>query len=340
MSLVTRFSVFSHCNDLGGKVWNPAIKWTKKYAVFVVLETDQGCSGLGECWCFDTAPDTLVAFLRTEIAPQFLGTPVADIKSVCERLVIAATLTARHGILASALSGVDIAAHDLQSREANLPLWRFLRVQAGNDTQAAGSVYLYASGGLYGQDKTTHDLVAEMCAMQASGYNLVKMKVGALSLQQDIERVLAVLDALPLTCKLIIDGVYRYSYHQALTVFSALPADRIEAFQSPLAVQDVAGMRSLCKEGVPVMSAEAEYRQEVHCQLLAMSAVKYLQVAPIACGGISRLQELHNRMELKTEPTSAMSLEVSSTAVAFMAACHFAAAPINQVSALHCLAPR
>ena len=59
MSVIRSFSVFTHCNDLGGKVWNPAIRWTKKYAVFVVLENDQGVQGIGECWCFDTAPDAL-----------------------------------------------------------------------------------------------------------------------------------------------------------------------------------------------------------------------------------------------------------------------------------------
>ena len=62
MARITRISVHTHCNDLGGKVWNPAIRWTLKYAVFVVLYDAEGRSGTGECWCFDSAPDALVAF--------------------------------------------------------------------------------------------------------------------------------------------------------------------------------------------------------------------------------------------------------------------------------------
>ena len=68
MNSIKQIAVKFHCNDLGGKVWNPALRWTKKFAVFVELIDDAGRVGLGECWCFDSAPDALLAFLRTEVA--------------------------------------------------------------------------------------------------------------------------------------------------------------------------------------------------------------------------------------------------------------------------------
>lgn len=80
-SCISRISVFTHCNDLGGAVWNPAIRWTRKYAVFVVVEDDAGVQALAKCWCFDPAPGALVAFLRTEVVPKFLGVALADAQS-------------------------------------------------------------------------------------------------------------------------------------------------------------------------------------------------------------------------------------------------------------------
>ena len=331
MSVIRSFSVFTHCNDLGGKVWNPAIRWTKKYAVFVVLESDQGVQGLGECWCFDTAPDALVAFLRTELAPHILGCRLVDYPSIYDQLIDKATLTARHGILASALSGVDIAVWDMRSRIAEKPLWSYIRSFNNVKQVADGHIKLYGSGGLYGENKTLDDLADEMCDMYRSGFSIVKMKVGGLSLSEDIERVQTVLGKLDCSCKLIIDGVYSYTSVDALRLYKALPASRIEAFQSPLRSNDIVGMQMLCQAGVPVMATEAEYREEIHQMLIERRAVKYLQTAPIASGGFTRLNMLSEKLTLTESRSIKLSLEVSSTAVAMAAACHYAAASSSVV---------
>lgn len=316
-SKTTHISVFTHCNDLGGKIWNPAIRWTKKYAVFVCIQDDTGRQGLGECWCFDTAPDALVAFLRTEVIQHFLGTSLEDMADICNAMITRATLTARHGILASALSGIDIAMWDLRAQHANEPIWMNL------SSNARGTVNLYASGGLYGVGKTPAMLADEMAGHAQRGFILSKMKVGGDTIEADVARVHAVLKALPEYSKLIIDGVYSYSAADALRVFNALPEGRIEAFQSPTKAWDYDGMARLSKAGVPVMATEAEYRPELHEKLTHDAQVAFLQTAPIACGGISRVMALS---QLVADTPTRLSLEVSSTAVALMAACQIAAA--------------
>lgn len=335
MHKVTNFSVYSHCNDLGGKVWNPAIKWTKKYAVFVQLETETGFTGLGECWCFDTSPEVLVSFLRTEIAPLVVGASLDSLETIFKHLFIRATLTARHGILASALSGVDISAWDIRSQSAGLPLWAYIQgfisksssdsVFKGSQVKA-GNMQLYGSGGLYGQNKSVADLCLEMSNMAQIGFDTVKMKVGGLSMPEDLERVHSVLSAIGDSHSLIIDGVYSYTPSQALELFRALPSERIAAFQSPVNASDLEGMRMLCESSVPVMGTEAEYREELHSLLIGNKCVRYLQTAPIACGGITRLVELHKQIQRSHNESIALSLEVSSTAIALVIACHIAAA--------------
>ncbi|NIA71331.1 mandelate racemase/muconate lactonizing enzyme family protein [Pelagibius litoralis] len=317
MSFVANIRVHTHCNDLSGKFWNPAIRWTKKYVVFVEVEDGAGRIGLGECWCFDTAPDTLCAYLKTEVIPAFLGRELSSLEEILTTLWTRATLTARHGLLASAMSGLDIAMHDLRAQSQQRPIWRSM-----NDT-AAGHVRLYASGGLYGQGKGLPELAREVAGMSQAGFSIVKMKIGGLDFEADLERVRQALDVLPSTSRLIIDAVYSLTPVEALRFFEALPTERIEAFQSPLPAEDIAGMARLVRAGVPVMATEAEYRREVHARLVEERAVSFLQTAPIACGGFGRLTEL---ADLVRETEIRLSLEVSSTAVALMAACHFAAA--------------
>lgn len=302
------------------------IRWTTKHAVFVHLLLDDGHIGTGECWCFDTSPEALVVFLRTEVAPNIIGLDITEFDSVVERLQLRATLTARHGMLASALSGVDIAIWDLRARLHEQSLASLLSAdQAVTSGQLAtnGTFELYSSGGLYGLDKGIDDLVREMTSMVADGFTLLKMKVGGESMTTDCLRVEAVLAAIPSEVRLIIDGVYSYAAKEAIQLYEQLPTDRIEAFQSPVVAADIEAMAWLCHRGVPVMGTEAEYRPEIHQRLVDSGAIRFLQTAPIASGGITRLRELD--VLVKDTPIQ-LSLEVSSTAIAMMAACHFAAA--------------
>lgn len=316
-SKIAQIKVHTHCHELGGKIWNPSIRWTDKYAVFVTLHDSGGKVGLGECWCFDAAPDALVAYLRTEVTPHFLGQALTDVPLIAGELFEKATLTARHGILASALAGIDIAMCDLTAKHENTPLWRTL------NKDGSGAAHLYASGGLYGEGKSVDDLCDEIASHAAQGFALSKMKIGALSVQEDTARVKAVLAALPESAKLIIDGVYSYSCDDALRLFEALPAERIEAFQSPTKAWNYTGMAHLTKAGVPVMATEAEYRPEVHDWLINEVGVAFLQTAPIAVGGLTQIAVLADKVK---ETQTRLSLEVSSTAIALMAAVHAAAA--------------
>ena len=101
------------------------------------------------------------------VAPHFLDRSSEDLEGISLTLTDGATLTARHGILASALSGMDIAIRDLQSRTRGLPrLWQDL-ARAG-----PGYARLYASGGLYGDGKTDEDLLPNLWRWPSTGLSL------------------------------------------------------------------------------------------------------------------------------------------------------------------------
>jgi L-alanine-DL-glutamate epimerase-like enolase superfamily enzyme len=159
-------------------------------------------------------------------------------------------------------------------------------------------------------------------AQLAARFDIVKFKIGALKPEEDLARISAILEAIPANTRLIIDCVYSYSYDQFSRIYEALPRRRIEAIQSPLPAERLRDMARLTAQGVPVMANEAEYRVELHDELIERQAVRFLQVAPVAVGGITRLRQL----SIKTVGTSVdLSLEVSSTAIALTVAAQFAA---------------
>ncbi|MBT6634370.1 MAG: mandelate racemase/muconate lactonizing enzyme family protein [Gammaproteobacteria bacterium] len=315
--IISSIKVSTVLNDLGGKVWNPQIKWSKKYSVFVELISDTGLSGVGECWCFDSSPDALIAFLRTEVLPHIVGCELNEAWGNLGDLKCRAVLTARHGILCSASSGVDIGLWDLNAKSKNVPLWKAI------NADGAGVAHLYASGGLYGSNKTIELLCKEMKSYIDAGFDTVKMKIGGMKIDDDIARIEAVCRSIGPNVSLIIDGVYSYDQESALAIFSKVQHNNIIAFQSPMRAHNFSHMRNLCAQDVPVMMTEAEYRPEVFEQLIEGGSVKILQVSPIACGGITPLLELAERA---SKVGVMLSPEISSTAVAMMAGCHLAAA--------------
>ncbi len=293
------------------------IRWSKKHAVFVQLNSHCGLTGLGECWCFDTEPDALVAYLKTEVLPHLLGHSVDKIRSTLDALRRRATLTARHGMLASASSGIDIALWDLCARQQRLPLCKLINADAST------RVRLYASGGLYGLDKSNADLCDELRGFVDSGFAAVKMKVGGLSVDEDAQRVQQVRQAIGADTELIVDGVYSFDLDSAMAFFKKIQDCDIAGFQSPVEARQIGHMATLRRAGVPVMGVEAEYREEILTSYIDDGAVQILQVAPIACGGVSTTLHLADRARAAG---IVLSPEVSSTALATMVACHLAAA--------------
>ncbi len=314
---IRRLRVSSLANNLGGRLWNPRIRWTEKHAVFIELEAADGLVGLGECWCFDASPKALIAFAETEVCPQLPGKTPEEIRAVLEELTERATLTARHGILASVISGLDLALWDLAAQRAGQPLWQLF------DATGPGTCQVYASGGLYAEDKGPTELAEELSGYARQGFRAVKMKVGSLSLEADAARVAAARAALGPDCGLIVDGVSSFDRDQALRFFDLVRDSNPLAFQAPVPPSDLAGMRRLHDAGVPVMAGEAEYRAELFDALIDEGAVSLLQVAPIACGGPSRVLALAERCR---KAGIGLSLETCSTAVATLAALHLGAA--------------
>ena len=55
-------------------------------------------------------------------------------------------------------------------------------------------VFVYAAGGYYYPGKDNDQLKAEMTGYLETGYNVVKMKIGAVDLAEDVKRIETVLE--------------------------------------------------------------------------------------------------------------------------------------------------
>ncbi len=97
-----------------------------------------------------------------------------------------------HGERSVAVGVLDMAVWDAVAKIEEKPLYRLLN-ERFNKGKSEKEIFVYAAGGYYYPGKGTESLVKEMRGYLEQGYKVVKMKIGAASLSEDMQRIEAVL---------------------------------------------------------------------------------------------------------------------------------------------------
>jgi L-alanine-DL-glutamate epimerase-like enolase superfamily enzyme len=169
--------VRSECFVLRAPIDKPVVNafgsMAERVAVFVRLTDADGLTGWGEIWSnFPTVgAEHRARLFHTFIAPRLIGRRIDDPASFWAETDRALHLwglqAGEPGAFAAALSGADLALHDLAARRAGVPLWRALGGEDG------GSVAVYASG--LNPDAQALDQVE---AARADKHRAFKIKIG------------------------------------------------------------------------------------------------------------------------------------------------------------------
>ena len=113
-----------------------------------------------------------------------------------------------HGERSVAMGTIDMAVWDAVAKIAGKPLFRLLAEQHG--LKANPRVFVYAAGGYYYPGKDNTALCAEMRSYLERGYNVVKMKIGGASIDEDRARIQAVLKEIGSEAQLAVDANGRF----------------------------------------------------------------------------------------------------------------------------------
>lgn len=100
-----------------------------------------------------------------------------------------------HGERSVAVGVIDMAVWDAVAKIADQPLYRLLADRFGTD-QPDEKVFVYAAGGYYYPGKGQAELRREMEPYLDNGYTVLKMKIGAVPLAEDLRRIETVLKLL------------------------------------------------------------------------------------------------------------------------------------------------
>jgi L-alanine-DL-glutamate epimerase-like enolase superfamily enzyme len=119
-----------------------------------------------------------------------------------------------HGERSVAVGTIDMAVWDAVAKIAGMPLFRLLAARHG--VQADPRVFVYAAGGYYYPGKDLTALRAEMRSYLNRGYTVVKMKIGGAEIDEDRERIEAVLAEIGSEAQLGVDANGRFNLETAI----------------------------------------------------------------------------------------------------------------------------
>jgi L-alanine-DL-glutamate epimerase-like enolase superfamily enzyme len=252
----------------------------------VVIETSEGVSGRSAISIGrgDKTPDILAHLINAELAPVVVGEDAFLIRAIRDKLW---KLTDYHGTLGLALfgiAGIDIALWDTVGRALGQPVWRLLGAQRDR-------VPAYAMVGWLNYDRDTLQRIATEAMEQ--GFVGVKMKVGAPTLKEDVQRIEAVRAAIGRDALLMVDANQVFSRNEALRRGRVYEELGCYWFEEPLRADDTDGLAELAHElTIPIASGENNYGKRQFRPLFERRAVDIVQPDLRRAGGLTECLEI------------------------------------------------
>jgi len=212
----------------------------------------------------------------------------------------------------AAAHAISLARADLRARERGVALADSLVADP------ARSVPVNATLGDAGTDATVR---AANRAVEA-GFECLKVKVGARSVEADLDRIRAVREAVGNT-EIRVDANGAWDRPAARTAIEGLVHCSVACVEQPLPPDDLAGHAELRGRGVEIALDESVRERGVDA-ILAAGGADVLVLKPMALGGIGRARDLAVRG--RERGVASIVTTTIDAVVARTAALHLAAA--------------
>lgn len=189
--------------------------------------------------------------------------------------------------IVTACSVIDTALWDILGKAARLPLYQLLGGYA-NRARA------YAGGGYYRQDKGLAELREEMCRFREMGYTAFKMKIGGLTLREDVARVAAAREAIGAESALMVDVNGAWDLDQAREGVRALRDFDLTWIEEPLCWAETKRFLPLLRAGSPIPIAEG-HNEATHLaciEFMERAAVDIVQFDATSFAGITHSRKI------------------------------------------------
>ena len=281
--------------DHGHLTWTAHEPFARAVLTLVEIRTDAGVVGIGEV---ASGPQPVVCDMLRMIKPAILGLDPRGHVDIWDHML--SITTPRRGCIfngddlpsplarhlrwpfMAAMAGIDIALWDIKAKSVDLPVFRLM---GGSRTD----VFTYAVGGMYRKDGTPSDYAHELAEFARVGFKCVKLKSGGLSLDNEIERIRAVRDAIGTDVQLALDVNAAYDVEECIEYANTAAEFDIAWLEEPLHwyLQPADYVRLARSCPIPLAHGEREWHRFAARDFIDSGALRYIQFDSARFGGIT-----------------------------------------------------
>ncbi|MEX0762953.1 MAG: mandelate racemase/muconate lactonizing enzyme family protein [Dehalococcoidia bacterium] len=278
--------------------WMSLVPVTTAHELVVRIHTEDGLVGLGHTdqlpGIFTTdrsgnfAPGNAAGIVPGAIAPLLVGQDALEHERLWSdmfRLTYQKNWSgkgwSRRQIMAS-IAAVDMALWDLKAKALGLPVYRLLGT-------GSNRVPCYLAGGYYRDGKSLDHLVSECGKYARQGFKALKMRVGGMTLEEDVERVAAVREAVGPDMKLMLDVNEAYDSQEAIRAAELYTPSDIFWFEEPAHwYEGYSGLRRVADTiDIPLAGGEQCETRWDAAEMVEQSGIRFMEFDCMRTGGPS-----------------------------------------------------
>jgi len=251
-------------------------------AVLVKIHTDEGITGIAETgdtspWYMGESQDSIMYNINHVFGPQILlGEDPFNIDRIVAKMDRAAKVNNQ------AKAVIDYALHDIMGKTLGVPVYKLL---GGLSNEKIPLAFVMSSG-------TAEEVGAEGRKLVKAGFKALKLKVGARTIEEDLETVGALRDAVGSDVKVIIDTNGGWHYFQALRFLKKAARYDLFLSEQPLPWWDMDGLARLRRNAdVPIFADESAAELNDLLKLIQRDAVDGFFLKVPKAGGILKSQK-------------------------------------------------
>ena len=282
--------------------------------VIVIIRTDDGISGYGECSPFMTingeSMDTcfILGQYLAKVLKEKDPLNIEECSQAMDKVIYANT---------SIKSAFDIALYDIASQHANLPLYAFLN---GDNRKVLVTDYTVSLG-------DANKMATDAQKIKDNGFRVIKVKLGE-NKEKDVERIRLIRETIGPDIPLRIDANQGWDKDEAIEILNALSAYNIEDCEEPIARWNFMELPEVRKKSpIPIMADESCCDHHDAKRLIDLSACDMLNIKLGKSSGIFKAQKI-----IKLSEKAGIKLQVGGfleSRLGFTASAHLALSSDN-----------
>jgi L-alanine-DL-glutamate epimerase-like enolase superfamily enzyme len=220
--------------------------------VLLELETDQGLIGESCVLTLNAVRLKALHEMLLGFAHQVEGRDPHFVAAIWQDIWNELNPIGHKGFSIAALTAIDTACWDLVGKAAGLPLHKLFGA-------CRERVNTYASGGLW-LSQSIDSLVEEAAELIDTGFRSMKIRLGKPGVDEDVERVAAVRDAIGPEIELLADANQALTVKQAIRLGRELEEFNLAWFEEPVVYHNLVGCAEVrAALDTPVAAGETEY---------------------------------------------------------------------------------